>query len=72
MPKEELQPEEYKTLGQAIANISDAVETLRFRAGVNYEAIVILLSDKTKLPKRTVRKVLDNLNELATTYCQEP
>lgn len=38
------------------------------KAGLNRDAIVVLLCDSTGLPKRTITTVLDALAELKTRY----
>jgi hypothetical protein len=67
---EEVEQPEYVSLAEAVRSIGDAVEKLRFGAGLNLDAIIVLLQDHTKLPKKTIKKVLDGLNHLHDRYCE--
>ena len=60
-------------LVENIAKVSAAVESL-LASGLNQHAVVVLLADATKLPKRTIREVLEALKTMKdayTTSCQK-
>lgn len=63
-------PEEHPNLGEAIGKISNALYELQCHQGINKKAVIALLRDSTKLPRRTIVKVIDGLNDLAKQYCQ--
>lgn len=60
-------PIERVVLAKAIVDMSAAVERLR-RSGLNDRAIIVLVSDKTKIAKGTIEDVLDGLASLSATY----
>ncbi len=60
-------PVEREVLAVAIVSISDAMNRL-LRSGLNRRAIVALLYDFTKVPKRSIEDVLDGLDELKNKY----
>ena len=60
-------PVEKEVLAEAIIKISAAAEALR-KSGLNEKAIIVLIADKTKFSKNTIRTVLDGLADLRRTY----
>ena len=50
--------------------MQECVERLK-NSGLRHDTIVILLHDHTKLPKGTIRKVLDGLEEIPLKYFKE-
>ena len=56
-----------ETLVEAIEKISKAAQALA-DSGLNQKAVIALLHDKTKLSKKNISLVLDNLKELADHY----
>lgn len=63
-------PEEsIEILAEAIVNIGNAVIKLN-KNGLNKTAIIVLIHDKTKLPKKTIKIVLDSLPQLERWYCR--
>jgi len=54
-------------LSETIRSISESMDRL-LSSGLKREAIVTLLHDDTKLPKRQIMSVLDSLKELAVKY----
>lgn len=60
---------EPKDLSEAVERISDAMKTL-LKSGLNRRAIVVLLHDSTKIPKRDIEAVLSGLETLKKTYTQ--
>lgn len=57
-------------LREDIYKLQAQVDKLK-NSGLNYETIVILLCHSTKLPQKTVRQVLEGLNELPEKYFHE-
>lgn len=53
----------------AIARLQGAVSKIKATTGLNERAILVLLVDMTKLPKKTVQAVLDGQSELFERYC---
>ena len=64
--KDALPPPE--TLAQWIATISESAERLS-KSGLNRKAIVALIHDDTRMPKRDIIKVLTSLASLQKLYC---
>lgn len=58
-----------EVLADAIVKISSAVEALR-RSGLNERAIIVLVSDKSKISKGVIETVLDGLADLRAAYCR--
>ncbi len=58
----------YKNLADAIVDISKGMKKL-YKSGLNHKAIVVLIADDTKLPRRDINAVLDSMDTLAETYC---
>ena len=63
-PEDEQQEED---LAKAIRSISRSARKLT-KSGLNRRAMVVLLADATKLPRRDIESVLDSLDELADRY----
>lgn len=61
------QPVEKEVLATAITDISSALKALQ-KSGLNKTGIVVLLQDKTRLPKKTILIVLDGLEALRRDY----
>lgn len=64
-PENEVSPE---VLASSILKISDAMEQLH-KSGLNEEAVIVLLHDKTKVAKKTIKLVMHSIRQLSTTYC---
>lgn len=58
-PKDTPKPSVDERLGKAMEKISDALEDIQRKGGINEEAIMILLMAKTKLGRKTIQSVLD-------------
>lgn len=56
-----------ESLAEAIEKISAACTTLA-RSGVNRKAVVVLVHDHSRVPKRMIETVLDSLEDLAKKY----
>lgn len=65
-PEEKAEP---KDLSEAIDRISSALKTL-LKSGLNRKAIIVLLHDYTKVPRRDIESVLSGLEALKKTYTQ--
>jgi hypothetical protein len=65
-PDERPEPDA-KTLAEAVVKISDAMHRL-LASGLHRHAIVVLLADMTKLPKRDIEYVLNGLEQLKSRY----
>ena len=63
-------PESDEILAEAIVKIGNAVQSLSRRGGINKKAIVTLIHDQTKLPKKIITAVLDSLPQLERLYCK--
>ena len=62
-------PESVEILAEAIVNIGAASNKL-LKTGINKRAIIILIHDMTKLPKGTIKQVLESLPQLERWYCK--
>lgn len=62
-------PETTEILAEAIVRIGDSVAKLN-QSGLNHRAIVLLLQDSTKLPKRDIEAILTALPRLKGWYCR--
>lgn len=62
-------PDEKDTLADAIVRIGDAMTRLE-SSGLNRRAVIVLVHDATKLPKRDIELVLDTLPKLRSMYCR--
>lgn len=66
-PQSEWSPE---TLAAAVTKISESM-TVLLKSGLNRKAIVVLLYDYTKVPKRDIDLVLNGLERLKGYYTQQ-
>lgn len=55
-------------LAEAIVNISKAFKSLA-KSGLNRRAIVALIHDNSRIAKRIIEMVLNNLEALKENYC---
>ena len=62
-------PVEPEILAEAIVRISTAIQALS-KSGLNREAIIVLVKDRTGLPKKTIDLVLNSLEQLKRHYCR--
>ncbi len=62
-------PESKEVLASAIVKISKALEDLQ-RSGLNEEAIIVLLRDKTKVGKRDIQIIFNGLRRMKGWYCK--
>ena len=62
-------PESTEILAEAIIRIGESFERL-VKSGLNETAIIVLICDATKLPKRDVKLVLTSLRKLRGWYCR--
>jgi hypothetical protein len=56
-----------EVLAEAIKRVSEGMDRLLV-SGLNFEAIVVLLHDATRLSKTDIRSVLRNLGDLNRMY----
>lgn len=63
-------PESTEVLGTAIVKISEAFDAL-IKSGLNRDAIVVLIHDKSKISKRDIRTVLNAMAQLRGWYCRD-
>jgi hypothetical protein len=62
-------PETKEILAEAIVRIGDSINFLNSN-GLNKRAIVVLLQDYTRLPKKQIEAVLDAPPKLRGWYCR--
>lgn len=67
--QDEEKPVPKEVLAEAIVKIGAAADALK-ASGLNEKAIVILLSDATKVGKPDIRAVLNGLRQLRAWYCR--
>jgi len=67
--KTEGKPESTEILASAIVSIGKAADKL-LSSGLNTEAVIVLLQDYTKLPKRDIKLILNSLKRLESWYCK--
>jgi hypothetical protein len=67
--KNEEKPESTEILAEAVIRIGENFEKLQ-KSGLNKRAIVALIYDYTKLPKRDIELVLESLAKLKGWYCR--
>jgi hypothetical protein len=60
-------PVEREVLATAITKISEGMQAL-LKSGLNRDAIIVLLHDRTRLPKSTLNTVLNGLAQLKRDY----
>lgn len=61
------QPVEREVLATSITKISAAFQALK-TSGLNRDGILVLLHDRTRLPKKTLNDVLNALEQLKRAY----
>ncbi len=64
------QPVEREVLADAIVKLSKAAQALNQRSGLNHRAIVVLLHDHSRVPKRDIEAVLRAMQQLERDYCR--
>jgi len=62
-------PEPTEILAEAIVRIGSAMETLK-RSGLNERAIIVLIHDLCKVPRRDIKLVIDSMKRLKGWYCR--
>ena len=62
-------PESKVILAEAIVNIGKSAKKLS-QSGINEKGVIVLLHDGTKLPKKTIKLVIDSLKQLERWYCR--
>ena len=62
-------PEPTEILAEAVIRISENLERL-YRSGLNQKAVLTLVHDYTKVPKRDVELVLSSLAKMKGWYCR--
>lgn len=62
-------PETKEVLAESIVKLGQALEHLN-SSGMNRKAIVLLLQDATRLPKRDIELVLRAIPQLKAWYCR--
>jgi hypothetical protein len=67
--KNQEKPEPTEVLAEAIIRMGEAADKLK-SSGLNETAIIVLLHDATKLPKRDIKLVLDSMRKLRSWYCR--
>lgn len=60
-------PVEREVLAASIVKISDAFQALK-KSGLNRDAIVVLLHDRTKIARKTINDILNALEQLKRLY----
>lgn len=68
--KDDLNPETPELLADSIVKISDMADKF-FSTQLNKKCIVLLLHDITRLPRRDIEMVLDNLPKLKSYYIKK-
>lgn len=69
-PEKPEKPVPKEILAEAIVRIGDAAEKLQRDGKLNQKAVVVLLHDATKLPKRDIELILNSLPRLKAWYCR--
>ena len=62
-------PEPTEILAEAIIRIGESFDKLQ-KNGLNKTAIVVLIHDYTKIPKRDINIVLESLSKMKGWYCR--
>lgn len=57
-----------KNAFEALSALVQAVEGLKSETGLNERAVIVLLHDHTKIPKKTIRAVLNGSIEALEKY----
>jgi hypothetical protein len=71
LPPAQKSPLEPEKLSTTVMKIGETVQKLRFGSGFNMRAITILLARETKVSERTVKRVLEGINELHKHYFEK-
>jgi hypothetical protein len=67
--KNQEKPEPVEILAEAVIRIGENMEKLQ-KNGLNERAIIALLYDYTKIPKRDIELVLHSLAKMKGWYCR--
>lgn len=67
--KNEDKPEPTEILAEAVIRIGENMEKLQ-KSGLNNRAIIALVYDYTKIPKRDIEAVIGSLAKLKGWYCR--
>lgn len=67
--KKEEKPEPTEVLAEAVIRIGLNMEKL-YESGLNRRAVIALVYDYTKIPKRDIVLVIDSLAKLRGWYCR--
>lgn len=62
-------PEPTEVLAEAIVRIGSAMDKLK-ASGLNEKAILVLVHDASKVPKREIKLVFESLRKLRGWYCR--
>lgn len=62
-------PETKEILAESIVKLGEAHDKLA-RSGLNRKAIILLLHDATKVPKRQIELILEAIPRLRGWYCK--
>ncbi len=62
-------PEPTEVLAEAIVRIGSAMDKLK-ASGLNEKAILVLVHDACKVPKREIKLVFESLRKLRGWYCR--
>lgn len=62
-------PESKEILAESIVKLGKALDELN-KSKLNKRAILILLQDATKLPKRDIELIIDSIPRLTAWYCR--
>ncbi len=65
------QPSEREILADAIVRLSKAAQALTQGSGLNHRAIVVLLHDHSRVPKRNIEALLRAMQQLEREYCRK-
>lgn len=70
-PKPQPEAFEAKVIADALVHVSTGMKQLQ--AGrLNQRALLLLLADSSKVPMRTIEKVLSSMTTLADDYLKKP
>ena len=62
-------PEPTEILAEAIIRIGESFKKLQ-ESGLNRDAVIVLIHDYTKIPKRDIKLVLESLAKMRGWYCR--
>lgn len=57
-----------KTVFDALSVLAKAVEELKSATGLNQRAVILLLHDHTRIPKKTIKRVLEGSLEALAKF----